>query len=55
MLSHDEDVQYLRTRAEQFRRLATQCQTPISADLLKIAADLDQKANEIAARLPKRP
>lgn len=47
----ERDIGYLRQKAEQFRRLANEGKTAVSATLLQIAAELETKAAEIEAQL----
>jgi hypothetical protein len=50
------DAEYLRSKARQFRRLATDYDTKVSPQLLELANDLDAKADEIEQRPdPRRP
>jgi hypothetical protein len=44
------DADYLRKRAAEFRKLATDHETPISAELMEIASSLDARAAEIEKR-----
>ena len=44
---HVDDTQYLRSKAAQFRWLAEEYTTPVSARLREMACELDQKADEI--------
>ena len=51
-----EDAAYLRHKAAQFRALADEMRTPISAKLREIAAELDAYAAAIEKRPdPRRP
>ena len=50
---HKDEVRYLRSTAAKFRNMAKAHKTPLSPDLLKIAADLDRRADEIEGRIPK--
>lgn len=50
------DAEYLRSKARQFRRVATDYGTKIFMELLEIANELEAKADEIEARPdPRRP
>ena len=46
-----DEVRYLRSTAAKFRNMAKAHDSPLSPDLLKIAADLDRRAEEIEARI----
>lgn len=47
------EVDYLRSMAARFRNLARSYDNALNADMLKIANDLEQRADEIEARIPK--
>lgn len=49
--SLEEDVAILRTKAEKLRELATAHATPLSHQLLEMAADLEARADTLARRL----
>ena len=49
----NDEVRYLRSIAAKFSKLAKTHDTPLSPDLLKIAGALEQRADEIEARIPK--
>lgn len=50
------DAGYLRLKARQFRRLATDHATKLSPQLLEIANELEAKADEIEQRPdPRKP
>jgi hypothetical protein len=41
------EIVYLRTKAEQFRELADTYKTPISEELLEIARQVEERADEL--------
>jgi len=49
------DVEYLREKAAQYRKLVPQCEAAMAAKLLELAIELEAKAAEIEAqdRLPR--
>lgn len=48
-----DEVRYLRSTAARFRNLASSYSDSLGADMLKIAEDLEQRAAEVEARIPK--
>jgi hypothetical protein len=42
-----QEAQFLRDRAQRLREMATAHQTPLSGQLLDIAAELDARADEL--------
>ena len=50
MSDREKMVRFLRDKAEQFRRLGTAHDTPLSPRMLEFADDLETKADEIEAR-----
>lgn len=52
MIERRDDVDYLRCKAAQFRKLAAAEGAPLSAKLIEIAEALEEHAAEIAARAP---
>jgi len=47
MANRAEEIGYLRQKARQFRELASIYQTEISPQLLEIALELEQRADEL--------
>ena len=47
MVDRQDEVRYLRDKAQQFRSLATTYKTEISSKLLEIAADLESRADSL--------
>jgi len=46
----EQDIQYLRHKAEQFRKVASGYHTPISLKFLQVAEELDHMAVELVKR-----
>lgn len=49
--SLEEEIAMLRTKAEKLRELATAHTTPLSPQLLEMAAELESRADTLARRL----
>lgn len=50
-----QDVQYLRHKAEQFRMVANEYNTPISLKLFEISEELERMAVELEKGRSERP